>query len=59
MVEAEESVPQCGEPFLPAPGHQHRCVVPRVGAHELGSAPGDDFETDIHKCRCGFTWVVN
>lgn len=47
----------CGEPWWPEPGHQHRCSV--VATHEQGSAPGDDFVTDMHKCDCGFTWVVN
>lgn len=48
----------CGEPWLPQPGnHQHRCAV--VDEHQIGTAPRDDFETDIHKCTCGFTWVVN
>ncbi len=61
MIEGANSVlvSQCGEPFLPAPGHQHRCAVPTASAHEIGTAPGDDFEADIHKCQCGFTWVVN
>lgn len=56
---ADDTVPRCGEPFVAAPDHQHRCVVPRGVTHDIGSAPGDDFETDIHKCQCGFTWVVN
>lgn len=48
----------CGEPYWPEPGHQHRCAV-GSDEHEIGTAPGDDFETEIHKCDCGFTWVVN
>lgn len=48
----------CGEPYWPEPGHQHRCAVVS-DEHEIGTAPGDDFETEIHKCDCGFTWVVN
>lgn len=51
----------CGEPYWPEPGHQHRCTVPRDGAHEIGTAPGlsHDSATDIHRCACGFTWVVD
>lgn len=47
----------CREPYLPGSGHQHRCGV--TSSHVPGSAPGDDFVTDVHKCSCGFTWVVN
>jgi hypothetical protein len=47
----------CREPYWRQIGHQHRCGVD--GEHQIGTAPGDDFETDIHKCKCGFTWVVN
>lgn len=49
----------CGEPYWPDRKHQHRCAVLAFDGHAQGSAPGDDYVTDIHKCVCGFTWVVN
>ncbi|EHB48789.1 hypothetical protein MycrhDRAFT_5630 [Mycolicibacterium rhodesiae JS60] len=49
----------CREPYWPDPVHQHRCAVPNTGEHQRGTAEGDDFVTEIHRCACGFTWVVN
>lgn len=55
----EVTLEQCQEPYWPDPVHQHRCAVPNTGEHQRGTAEGDDFVTEIHKCECGFTWVVN